>query len=80
MKINMYGLSTCPHCKNALKFLKEAGVDYEVIWLDELRDDEKKKTMKYMHGITGSYSVPFCIKGDKWVLGYNKEKLEELIN
>jgi glutaredoxin-like protein NrdH len=79
MKIKMYGLSTCPHCKNALKFLKDAGVEYEVIWLDELPEGEKRKSMEYMNSITGSYSVPFCIKGDKWVLGNDREKLEELV-
>ena len=75
----MYGLSTCPHCKNTLKFLKTANADYEVIWLDELHGEEKKKAMNTMHSITGNYSVPLCIKGDKWVFGYNKENLEELI-
>ena len=79
MKIKMYGLSTCPHCKNALKFLNDAGVEYEVIWLDELPEGEKRKSMEYMNSITGSYSVPFCIKGDKWVLGNDREKLEELV-
>ena len=79
MKIKMYGLSTCPHCKNALKFLKAAGVEYEVIWLDELPEVEKRKSLEYMNNITGSYSVPFLIKGDNWVLGDNREKLEELL-
>ena len=79
MKIKMYGLSTCPHCKNTLKLLKAAEADYEVIWLDELQGEEKKEAMKKMHSITGGYSVPLCIKGDEWVFGYDKEKLEELI-
>ena len=79
MKITMYGLTTCPHCQNTLKFLKTAKADYEVIWLDELQEEEKKKAMKNIHNITGTYSVPLSIKGDKWVFGYDKEKLEKLI-
>ena len=79
MKIKMYGLSTCPHCKNALKLLESSGVEYELIWLDELSSEERKKLMQYMKSISESYSVPLVIKGDKWVLGYNKEKIEELI-
>ena len=79
MKIIMYGLTTCPHCQNTLKLLKAAKADYEVIWLDKLQEEEKKKAMKNIHSITGTYSVPVCIKGDKRVFGYDKEKLEELI-
>jgi len=79
MKIKMYGLSTCPHCKNALRFLESAGVEYDITWLDELSQEERKKTMQYMKSISESYSVPLVIKGDKWVLGYNKEGLAELV-
>ncbi len=79
MKIMMYGLTTCPHCKNALNFLKASGKEFEIIWLDELQGAEKKQAMEKISSITGSYSVPLCLKGDKWVFGFNKEKLEELI-
>ncbi len=79
MKIQMYGLTTCPHCKNAMRFLESAGVDFDITWLDELPEEERKETMQYMKSISESYSVPLIIKGDKWVLGYNKESLEELI-
>ncbi|MDD3641754.1 MAG: glutaredoxin family protein [Candidatus Caldatribacteriota bacterium] len=79
MKIKMYGLTTCPHCKNALKFLESSEVEYEVTWLDELSKEDRQKTMQDMKNISESYSVPLVVKGDKWVLGFNKEKLEELI-
>lgn len=79
MKIKMYGLTTCPHCKNALKFLESSEVKYEVTWLDELSKEDRQKTMQDMKNISESYSVPLVVKGDKWVLGFNKEKLEELI-
>ncbi|MDI9596257.1 MAG: glutaredoxin family protein [Atribacterota bacterium] len=79
MKIKMYGLTTCPHCKNALKFLESSEVEYEVTWLDELSKEDRQKTIQDMKNISESYSVPLVVKGDKWVLGFNKEKLEELI-
>lgn len=79
MKIKMYGLTTCPHCKNALKFLESSEVEYEVTWLDELSKEDRQKTMQDMKNISESYSVPLVVKGDKWVLGFNKGKLEELI-
>jgi glutaredoxin len=78
-KITMYGLTTCPHCKKTLEFLKESGVDFEVVWVDRLEGEERKKVIETVHSITGSYSVPLVVKGDKWVLGFNREKLLDLL-
>ncbi len=78
-EIVMYGLTTCPHCKRTRKFLEEMGVDFEIVWIDKLEGDERKKTIKRVHEISGSYSVPLVVKGSKFVLGFNKEKLMELI-
>ncbi len=76
----MYGLTTCPHCKKVLEFLKKSGVKFRVIWLDEMSGEERKKAIEDVHKISGSYSVPVVVKGEKWVLGYNLKKLKELIS
>ncbi len=78
-EVLMYGLTTCPHCKRTLKFLENSGVDFEVIWLDKLEGEERKRVIEEVHKISGSYSVPVVVRGDKHVLGYNEEKLRELL-
>ncbi len=78
-EIVMYGLTTCPHCKRAHKFLTEMGVKFDVVWIDKLEGDERKKVIEKVHSISGSYSVPLIVKGDRYVLGFNREKLLELI-
>jgi glutaredoxin-like protein NrdH len=79
VKILMYGLTTCPHCKRTRDFLESVGADFEIIWLDKLGEDEKKKAIEEVRKISGSYSVPLVVMGDKWVLGYSKDKLQELL-
>ncbi len=76
----MYGLTTCPHCKKVLEFLKKSGVKFKVIWLDEISGEERKRVIEEVHRISGSYAVPVVVKGEKWVLGYNLKKLKELIS
>lgn len=56
-----------------------AKVEVDVVWIDKLSEEEKKKTVEKIYSISKSYSVPLVVKGDKWVLGFNREKLEELI-
>ncbi len=77
--ITVYALSTCPYCKRTIKFLQEKGVDFEVIFLDELEGDERKEVIKKVHEISGSYAVPLIIKGDKHVLGYDEKAIQELL-
>lgn len=47
--------------------------------MDRLEGEERKKVIETVHSITGSYSVPLVVKGDKWVLGFNREKLLDLL-
>lgn len=75
----MFGLTTCPHCKRTLEYLKTVKADVEVVWVDKLDEEERKKTVEKIYSISKSYSVPLVVKGDKWVLGFNREKLDELI-
>ncbi|MCX8172338.1 MAG: glutaredoxin family protein [Archaeoglobaceae archaeon] len=79
VEITMFGLTTCPHCKRTLEYLKTAKADFEVIWIDKLEEEERKKTIEKIYSISRSYSVPLVVKGEKWVLGFNREKLDELI-
>ncbi len=79
VEITMYGLTTCPHCKRTLEFLKKNGVEFDTVWLDDLKGEDKKKAVEKIYNISGSYSVPLIVKGDKFVLGFDEEKIRELI-
>lgn len=78
-QITLFGLTTCPHCKRTLEYLKMAKADVEVVWVDKLEGEERKKIIEKIYSISKSYSVPLVVKGDKWVLGFNREKLDELL-
>lgn len=77
--VTLYALSTCPYCKRAIKFLQERGVDFDVIFLDELEGDKRKEVIKKVHEISGSYAVPLIVKGNKHVLGYDEKEIQELL-
>lgn len=79
-EIKVYGLTTCPHCKRAIEFLKKNGAEFDVVYIDKLEGEERKKVVEEVHKISGSYSVPLVVKGDKFVIGYVESKLRELIS
>ncbi|MCQ4152753.1 MAG: glutaredoxin family protein [Archaeoglobales archaeon] len=78
-EVVVYGLTTCPHCKRTLDYLKLAKVDFEVVWIDKLEGEERDKAIEEVYKLSKSYSVPLVVKGDKWVLGFDREKIDRLI-
>jgi len=78
-EIKVYGLTTCPHCKKAIEYLKKIGADFEVVYIDKLEGEDRKKVIDEVYKISGSYSVPLIVKGDKFVLGYVEGKIRELL-
>ena len=77
--VKVYALSTCPYCKKTLKFLEENGIDAEVIFIDKLDMEKKEMAMKEAYNYAGMYAVPVVVHGDTVIVGFDKEKLEKLV-
>ena len=73
-KIKVYSTPTCPFCQRAKAFLKERGVEFEVIDLGVDRDKVEE-----MVKISGQMSVPVIVIGDEVVVGFDQAKLERLL-
>lgn len=74
MKIKVYTTPTCAFCLPVKKVLDEKGVEYEEI--DITQDEKAAEELKEK---TGQMGVPVTIIGDEVVIGYDKKKLEELL-
>ncbi len=74
MKIKVYTTPTCAFCPAVKKFLDEKGVSYEEIDITE--NPEAAEEMKEK---TGQMGVPVTVIGEEVVVGYNKNKLEKLL-
>ncbi len=75
MNVKVYSTPTCPYCHHAKEFLKEKGVDFEEI--DVSKDQEAAKRM--IQG-TGQMGVPVIEINGKFIVGFNKKKMEELLS
>lgn len=72
-KIKIYSSSTCPNCTLAKDFFKEKGYDYEE--KNVSLDPEAKKELLAM----GYMGVPVIFIDEDVVVGFNKNKLEDLL-
>ena len=73
-KVTIYTTPTCMYCKAAKEFFKENNVSYEEF--DVAADAEKRDEMIKKSGQMG---VPVIYVDNEMVVGFNKERLSELL-
>lgn len=73
-KVRVYSTPTCPFCTMAKEFLKEHKIEFEDV--DVLADQEEAKKMIEK---TGQMGVPVIDVDGKAVIGFDKDKLKELL-
>jgi glutaredoxin-like protein NrdH len=77
--VMLYALSTCGHCKATKAFLRECGVNYDCVDVDQLDEAERKKVLAELIKINRECAFPTLVVGDKVVIGFRKEEIKELL-
>ncbi len=76
----VYALTTCVHCKQAMKFLADLNVEYESVFVDTLDGEQRKATIAELKKHNPAASFPtLVIDGDRVVLGFRKDEIEEAL-
>jgi glutaredoxin-like YruB-family protein len=73
-KIKVYSTSTCPYCHMAKDFLNKKGVKFEDIDVGESHEVAHEMIKK-----SGQMGVPVIEIDGKIIIGFDKEKIEELL-
>lgn len=71
--ITVYTSSTCPYCSMIKKYFDEKGVEYSEKNISEDAAARKELMDK------GHMGVPVTVIGDQEIVGYDPDKLDELI-
>lgn len=74
-KVSIYSTPTCTYCAMAKAFFKEKGIKYEEF--DVASDTTKRQEMIERSGQMG---VPVIDIDGQLMVGFSKEKLEELLS
>jgi glutaredoxin-like YruB-family protein len=73
-KVKIYTTPVCPFCNLAKQYLKEKGIEFEEI--DVSKDEKAAMEMIQKSGQMG---VPVIEIDGKIVIGFDKEKIDELL-
>ncbi|HOE20846.1 MAG: glutaredoxin family protein [Spirochaetes bacterium] len=79
--ITVYALSTCGHCKRALKFLDDNSVKYKFVYVDLLSSEEKNNIKDYLAKKSNMYvAFPFLVIDDStFFTGFIEEEWRRLL-
>ena len=72
--ITVFTTSTCTYCKMVKQYLTLKGKDYRVVNLEENPEEHQALFEK-----TGAMTVPIIQVGEEFIIGWNREKLAEVI-
>lgn len=73
-EVVIYTSPTCPWCSKLKDYLDEKGVGYREVDVSE----DYNAAMK-MVDLTGQRSVPVLMKGEQYVIGYNPEQIDRIL-
>jgi len=80
-KIMLYALSTCVWCKKTKKLLKDIGVEYNYVFVDELKGEEKEEAINEIKKHNPRCSFPTIVFNDeKCIVGFKEEEIKEAIS
>ncbi len=73
-KVKVYGTDSCPWCHKAKDWLKENDIEFE-----DINVGEDQKAAEEMVEKSGQRGVPVIDVDGKIVIGFNEDKLKELL-
>ena len=74
MDIKIYTTPTCHYCDLAKRFFMSKGLEYTAI--DLVQHPERGQEMI---NLSGQMGVPVILINNKVIIGFNKEKIEEVL-
>ncbi len=79
MKVKIYTLSTCSHCKAAKKFLNENNVIFDATDVDLLQGADRENVLQEVVQYNPQRSFPTIIIGDKIIIGFKESDIKEAL-
>ena len=78
--IVFYGLSTCIWCKRTRRFLEDQGVEFEYVYVDKLRGQEREEAVEQIRRWNSAVSFPtVVVDSTQCVVGYKPDEIKKAL-
>ena len=79
MNIKPFALSTCGWCRKPVNWLNEKGVDYDLVYSDQLAGDERREMVEELKQYNERKTFPTIVinAGEIVIIGYKPDEMEK---
>ena len=79
--VTVFGLTYCPYCRGAKKYLAKCNAQHVYIEIDELGEEEKDRVVAYVQSVNPKKSFPTVVFGDSGevVVGFEVKKMKDAL-
>ena len=78
-KVTLYALSTCGWCKKTKELLSSLGVDFNYIYVDHQKGDDRSNIIDEVKRYNPGLSFPTLVIGDKCIVGFHENEIREAL-
>ncbi len=78
-RIILYALSTCVWCRKTKQLLDQLGVEYHYVDVDLLDGEEKTKATEEVKNLNPRCSFPTLAINEDCIVGFDEQKIRELV-
>lgn len=79
-KLMLYALSTCGWCKKTKDFLTSLGVEYDYVYVDLERGQERSKAINEVKRFNPACSFPtLVINNEKCIVGFKEDEIKKAL-
>lgn len=78
-KVTLYALSTCIWCKKTKELLSSLGVDFNYIYVDHLKGEDRSLVIDIVKRHNPGLSFPTLVIGDKSIVGFHEKEIREAL-
>jgi len=61
------------------EFLTDSKVEFEYVDVDLLTGEKRTEVLREVYRLTGGYSFPVIVVGDTVIVGFNRVRLQEVL-
>ncbi|MCE7699149.1 MAG: glutaredoxin family protein [Methanobacterium paludis] len=77
-KLVLFALSTCQWCKKTRMLIEELGTEYDYIYVDLLKGDERTEIVEEIKKWNPQLSFPtLVINDEKVIVGFKEDEIKE---
>ena len=78
-KVTLYALSTCGWCKKTKELLSSLEVDFNYIYIDLLKGDDRSNIIDEVKRYNPGLSFPTLVIGDKCIVCFHEKEITEAL-